>query len=492
MRKSSWSGEEGWARAAYAVTAGTHTFKWAYSKDGSVVSGSDCAWVDFIVLPAQPMTTAYAGLDQTICQGDNYPCEGTANLYNAILWTTSGSGTFDNSQSLTPLYTPSAGDISNGSAVLTLTAYGTENTVSDNMTLTINPAATAFAGDDGQACSNSSFELINATAGNYEAVEWTTSGDGAFDDANIINPVYTPGSADLETGMVTLSFTVDGTGICGTVSDEIVLTFEAEAEAFAGENSETCAGEPVTLSTATAANYSAIGWTTSGDGSFDNLTSLNPVYTPGTNDATLGTVTLTIEVTGNGACPMVSSELVLTIHPLAAAFAGEDHQINSDETYTIADATAENYTSVLWSTSGDGTFVDAAVINPTYTPGTSDITAEEVTLSMTAVNELCGDVSDQMILMVHTSGVNENLAGFKVSVSPNPNHGSFSIGLNGNANEVVAIRIFNAQSKLVYEKTNITVEKVFNQNIDLDVEQGIYLIRIEGNDLLVNRKIIVN
>lgn len=492
IEKSSWSGEEGWARAAYAVTAGTHTFKWTYLKDGSVIGGSDCAWVDFIVLPAQPMTTAYAGLDQTICEGDNYACEGVANLYNAILWTTSGSGTFDNSQSLTPLYTPSAGDISNGSAILTLTAYGPDNNVSDNMTLTINPTATAFAGDDAQSCSNSSIELINATAGNYEAVEWTTSGDGAFDDANIINPVYTPGTADLEAGMVTLSFTVDGTGICGTVSDEMVLTFEAEAEAFAGENSETCAGEPVTLNEATVANYSAIEWMTSGDGLFDDITLLNPVYTPGTNDAALGTVTLTMEVTSNGVCPMVSSEMGLTIHPLAGAFAGEDHQINSDETYTIADATAENHTSVLWSTSGDGTFEDATLINPTYTPGTSDITAEEVTLSMTAVNELCGDASDQMTLMVHTSGLNENLAGFKVSVSPNPNHGSFSIGLNGNSNEVVAIRIFNAQSKLVYEKTNITVEKVFNQTIDLNVEQGIYLLMIEGNALLINRKIIVN
>ncbi|MBK7031166.1 MAG: hypothetical protein IPH45_19055 [Bacteroidales bacterium] len=28
-----------------------HTFKWTYSKDGSAASGSDCAWVDYILFP---------------------------------------------------------------------------------------------------------------------------------------------------------------------------------------------------------------------------------------------------------------------------------------------------------------------------------------------------------------------------------------------------------------------------------------------------------
>lgn len=47
----SWSGEEVWAEHTYAVTAGTHTFKWSYEKDYSVSNGSDCAWVDNIILP---------------------------------------------------------------------------------------------------------------------------------------------------------------------------------------------------------------------------------------------------------------------------------------------------------------------------------------------------------------------------------------------------------------------------------------------------------
>ncbi|MBN3034826.1 MAG: choice-of-anchor D domain-containing protein [Bacteroidales bacterium] len=49
--KEEWSGEMGWAREAYFVPAGLHTFRWVYDKDVSMTGGSDCGWVDYIVFP---------------------------------------------------------------------------------------------------------------------------------------------------------------------------------------------------------------------------------------------------------------------------------------------------------------------------------------------------------------------------------------------------------------------------------------------------------
>jgi subtilisin family serine protease len=46
-----WSGTVGWSEAVVPVTAGTHTFTWKYTKDGSVDTGSDAAWVDYITFP---------------------------------------------------------------------------------------------------------------------------------------------------------------------------------------------------------------------------------------------------------------------------------------------------------------------------------------------------------------------------------------------------------------------------------------------------------
>jgi hypothetical protein len=195
--QGAWSGEVGWQKAEYAITAGTHTLKWEYDKDVSVSSGGDCGWVDFIVLPAPPMTTAYAGQDGTICEGDTYQCQGAATLYNVVNWTTSGTGSFDNSQTLNPVYTPSNDDISNGSVTLTITAYNPNGDVTDDMTLTINGAAMAFAGDDAMVCGDSPYEITDAEAENYVSVAWATAGDGTFDDMNIINPVYTPGPNDM-------------------------------------------------------------------------------------------------------------------------------------------------------------------------------------------------------------------------------------------------------------------------------------------------------
>ncbi len=51
IEMDAWSGEEGWSEASYLVSSGEHTFRWVYSKDSSVDSGSDTAWIDYILFP---------------------------------------------------------------------------------------------------------------------------------------------------------------------------------------------------------------------------------------------------------------------------------------------------------------------------------------------------------------------------------------------------------------------------------------------------------
>jgi len=58
----SWSGEESWTKSAYPVSAGSHTFTWDYSKDVSLSSGSDCAWLDYILFP--PVITGFIGMEE--------------------------------------------------------------------------------------------------------------------------------------------------------------------------------------------------------------------------------------------------------------------------------------------------------------------------------------------------------------------------------------------------------------------------------------------
>jgi M6 family metalloprotease-like protein len=60
VAKGTWSGEVPWGVVSYAITAGTHTVMWEYSKDEGVAGGSDTAWVDEVYLPLAGSTGSYA------------------------------------------------------------------------------------------------------------------------------------------------------------------------------------------------------------------------------------------------------------------------------------------------------------------------------------------------------------------------------------------------------------------------------------------------
>lgn len=74
----------------------------------------------------------------------------------------------------------------------------------------------------------------------------------------------------------------------------------------------------------------------------------------------------------------------IIVHDLPIAYAGPDQSLCSMTTYDLAFANAEFYSTLLWTTSGDGTFSDPTVMQPTYTFGPNDIATGSVTLTLTA------------------------------------------------------------------------------------------------------------
>jgi hypothetical protein len=76
VMKDEWSGEADWAEAVYAVTAGSHTFRWSYEKDYSVAGGSDCGWIDNIIFPASTTSTSIGKSVETVCCVYPNPNEG--------------------------------------------------------------------------------------------------------------------------------------------------------------------------------------------------------------------------------------------------------------------------------------------------------------------------------------------------------------------------------------------------------------------------------
>ena len=57
IEQGEWSGEVSWGKERYTLMPGQHELKWTYNKDESVNSGSDCAWIDYIVFPPTEVIT---------------------------------------------------------------------------------------------------------------------------------------------------------------------------------------------------------------------------------------------------------------------------------------------------------------------------------------------------------------------------------------------------------------------------------------------------
>jgi gliding motility-associated-like protein len=66
-----------------------------------------------------------------------------------------------------------------------------------------------------------------------------------------------------------------------------------------------------------------------------------------------------------------------------AVFAGPPAIVCVNRYYKLLSSTAAHTSSLLWQTSGDGTFDDNTILHPTYTPGAGDIAAGTVTLTLT-------------------------------------------------------------------------------------------------------------
>jgi len=172
VRKDRWSGERNWEKFSYPVQAGLRTFRWNYSKDFSVSSGQDAAWIDNIEMPATIQTVAFAGFDLQQCGGDPVLLEGYANQYEALEWETTGDGTFDDPTQAETTYSPGQQDLLNGQVTLTLLAfYDNEVKAQHSVTLTFYPLPEIDLGEDFTLCVDH-VTLLNAGSG-FSSYLWS-------------------------------------------------------------------------------------------------------------------------------------------------------------------------------------------------------------------------------------------------------------------------------------------------------------------------------
>ncbi len=196
----------------------------------------------------------------------------------------------------------------------------------------VQQRTTANAGANSRICGGNTFQL-QASATDYQSLNWTTTGTGIFNDPRIFNPVYYPSPADREAGSVQLIITLTGFSYGEIVSDTVLLTIAPKPTINAGPDTYTCTGE-VFVPPASASNYISAHWISTGDGVFGNPDTLNTAYMPGINEVRAGKAMLILKIISEAVCPQLNDTLLLTIKPgFTAILTGETTICNGDTAY---------------------------------------------------------------------------------------------------------------------------------------------------------------
>lgn len=358
---------------------------------------------NIITVTQIPSPLISSGNDDAVCSGTSYiVTTATASGYTSLQWSSSGTGSWINANTLNPTYIPSLNDISNGSVTLTLTGYNQLCSDFDEMILTITEGVAVIAGEDGITCDGALYQITGASAISYSSLSWTTSGTGTFNDPTIINPIYTPSPADIASGIVQLSLTGNALAPCsGTSADAMNLVIKQQPQVDAGTGGTICQGQQYVITDATALNYTTLTWITSGSGYFINGNTLTPTYVPGAFDLSAGSVILSL-IASNSPCADIMDSQTLTITPPALSEAGPDATICETCSYTVSGAYVANALNYIWTTTGTGTLTNANTLTPSYQPSLQDVTNGSVTLILTAESfNGCGSISDQMTIFIN-------------------------------------------------------------------------------------------
>ena len=100
---------------------------------------------------------------------------------------------------------------------------------------------------------------------------------------------------------------------------DVIAIVNITPTANAGTTSSTiCSNGTYVVAGSSVSNYASFAWTTTGDGTFapNDNSSLMPIYAPGTNDKSSGSVTLRLTAIGNSPCANATDSKILSINTL--------------------------------------------------------------------------------------------------------------------------------------------------------------------------------
>ena len=192
---------------------------------------------------------------------------------------------------------------------------------------------------------------------------------------------------------------------CEGISQTFTITVNPTPDIIAPENMEACNGEIVSAVSFTgnvsgttyswSNDHPEIGLAATGTGNLSSFTASNTTDSP-----IIATITITPAANN---CEGTKQSFTITVNPTPTVDAGEDQTICSNGDAGISATLGGGITAGTWSSSGTGSFDNAASTSAIYTPSANDTFSGTVTLSFTSEDPEgpCGSTSDSMILTIN-------------------------------------------------------------------------------------------
>jgi len=252
----------------------------------------------------------------------------------------------------------------------------------------------------------------------------------------------------------------------------------------AGPDDSICQGSTYQLQ-ASASDYDSLHWSTTGDGVFDSLNNLTPVYTPGAQDKLSGSVILTLTAFNANGSSRNNMILTLISPPDASIIVVPNDTLCAGQTATLSVDTAGNI-QYFWTPGG---FTSSSITVDTSQTGGMGGRLFKVRLTS---KWGCQNSDSTAIFFKDCTGIEEAGDNFTCLVYPNPNNGLFTVEIRSPEPEMVDLTLISQLNVPVFSENQISAGKKWKRMFDFtDLPSGIYMLTIQGTIHLFSVKIVI-
>jgi gliding motility-associated-like protein len=309
-----WSPAAGLNSTSTATPLATPLVNTTYTLSVTDING--CTGSDQVNVTVNPLPTADAGADQSMCIGTPTQLGGSGGV--SYQWNPPAGLSSTNAQA------PTANPVANTVYTLTVTdANGC--TDADDVTVNVNPLPIANAGLDQTVCAGTAANLVAIGGTQYS---WSPSTGLSAD--NVANPQANPAAT------VTYVVTVTDANGC-TATDNVQVSVNPVPTVNLGPDLNICLGGNIQLN-----NPNALG---SGTYSWNPVTALTNPAAPSPTASPGATTTYTLTFTTNQNCT-ATDQVTVNVNPPPAVDAGPDQVVCINAPMNMAGSGAVNYS---WS-----------------------------------------------------------------------------------------------------------------------------------------------